>query len=244
MGYRSVLYRKQLELRGTAGSRGEPLPLEEAVAKLKAMVGLKSDRRYKGARARKAVDQTVELVMHLGIDARQADQMIRGAISLPKGIGKSRRVVAFCDEATAEAARQAGACEAGADELIERVQGGWLDFDVAIAHPALMGKVGKLGRILGPQGKMPAPKAGTVTPDVVTAVREFSAGRLEFRNDDGGNVHFPVGKASFSAEDLKQNIEAAITHVTRMKPAAAKGQFVKKVCLAATHTPPVHVTVG
>ena len=244
MAYRSVLYRKQSEQRGSAGGQGEPVSIDAAITKIKEMAGLKGDRGYKGGKQRKAFDQTVELVMHLGIDPRQADQMLRGAISLPKGIGKSRSVIAFCDEATAAKAKEAGATEAGAEELVERIQGGWMDFDVAVAHPSMMGKVGKLGRVLGPQGKMPTPKAGTVTPDVLTAVREFTAGRLEFRNDDGGNIHLPVGKVSFSLDDLKENIQAAIDHIARLKPAAAKGQFMKRVCLAATRTPSVTVTVG
>lgn len=244
MAYRSVLYRKQFEKRGSAGSLGEPVSVDDAITRIKEMAALKGDRTYKGGKQRKALDQTVELVMHLGIDPRQADQMLRGAISLPKGIGKSRSVIAFCDESMAAEAKEAGAAEAGGEELVKRVQEGWLGFDVAVAHPSMMGKVGKLGRILGPQGKMPTPKAGTVTPDVVTAVKEFTAGRLEFRNDDGGNIHLPVGKVSFSLEDLKDNIQAAIDHIAKLKPAAAKGQFLKRVCLAATRTPSVTVVVG
>jgi large subunit ribosomal protein L1 len=134
--------------------------------------------------------------------------------------------------------------EAGADELIDKVQKGWFDFDVAVAHPSLMGKVGKLGRVLGPQGKMPSPKAGTVTADVVTAVKEFAAGRIEFRNDDGGNVHLPVGRASFSVADLEENIDAAIKHLRRIKPASAKGTYMKRVCLSGTRTPSVTLDVG
>jgi len=177
--------------------------------------------------------------MHLGIDPKQADQAIRGSVSLPKGIGASKRVIVFCADEMAAEAKAAGAVEAGADALIAKVADGWLDFDVAIAHPQLMGKVGKLGRILGPQGKMPSPKGGTVTPDVVTAVREYAAGKLEYRNDDGGNVHAIVGKASFSPEDLKQNIEAFVSHIRRAKPAAAKGQYIRKVVISATMTPGV-----
>jgi large subunit ribosomal protein L1 len=220
------------------------MSVDEGIAKLKEMAGVDADRKYKNGKKRKKVDQTVELVMHLGIDARQADQMLRGAISLPKGIGKSRTVIAFCDGDTAEAAKEAGAVEAGADELVEKVQKGWFDFDVAVAHPSMMGKVGKLGRILGPQGKMPTPKAGTVTPEVVSAVKEFAAGRLEYRNDSGGNIHLPVGKVSFSVEDLKENIEAVVEHVTRIKPAAAKGQYIKSVYLSAAQTPSVAIAAG
>ncbi len=189
-------------------------------------------------------DQTVDLVCHLGIDPKQADQMVRGSVSLPKGIGKSKRVIAFCGENDVEAAKQAGATEAGADELIQRIQKGWMDFDVAVAHPSLMGKVGKLGRILGPQGKMPSPKSGTVAPDVVTAVREYSAGKIEFRNDAGGNIHTVVGKVSFSDEDLKENITAFVGHLRRLRPAAAKGQYLKRVCISGTMTPSVTIDVS
>ncbi|MGB2984697.1 MAG: 50S ribosomal protein L1 [Phycisphaerae bacterium] len=208
------------------------------------MADVKADRTYKNGKKRKGLDQTVEIVMHLGIDSRQADQMLRGAISLPKGLGKSRRVIAFCDAATAEAAIEAGAIEAGAEELVEKIQKGWFDFDVAVAHPSMMGKVGKLGRVLGPQGKMPSPKAGTVTPDVAETVKEFTAGRIEFRNDKGGNIHLPVGRVSFSGEDLKENIEAVIDHITKLKPAAAKGQYIKRICLSGTRTPSVTIEIG
>jgi len=241
MGYRSVLYRKQLETRGPGSA---PMPHEEGITKLKEMASIKADRNYKNGKKRKGQDQTVELVMHLGIDPRQADQMLRGAISLPKGIGKSRSVIAFCDGPLVDEAKEAGAVEAGGDELIQRIQKGWFEFDVAVAHPSMMGKVGKLGRILGPQGKMPTPKAGTVTQDVATVVKEFTAGRLEFRNDDGGNIHLPVGRVGFSVEDLKENVEAAVSHIVKMKPVAAKGQYVKSVYLAATRTPSVAVTVS
>jgi large subunit ribosomal protein L1 len=241
MGYRSVRYRKQLEL---GGRSREPLSLDEGIARIKKMAEVKADRTYKNGKRRKQVDQTVELVMHLGIDPKHADQMIRGAISLPKGLGKARTIIAFCEGPAAEAAKEAGAVEAGGDELVEKIQSGWLDFDVAIAHPAMMGKVGKLGRVLGPQGKMPSPKAGTVTPDVAVAVKEFSAGRLEFRNDSGGNIHLPVGRVGFSVADLKENIEAVVKHIVKLKPAAAKGQYLKRVCLSATRTPSVSVDVA
>ncbi len=241
MGYRSVLYRKQLEVGGDLRS---PVALEAGLETVKKMAAVKADRTYKNGRKRKAHDQTVELVMHLGIDPRQADQMLRGAISLPKGLGKTRRVIAFCDGPLVEEAKQAGAMESGAEELVAKVQGGWMDFDVAVAHPSMMGKVGKLGRLLGPQGKMPTPKAGTVTPDVVNAVREFSAGRVEFRNDSGGNIHLPVGPVSFSTEDLKANAQAVIEHITGMKPAAAKGHYIKTISVSATRTPSVMIVHG
>ena len=237
----SVLYRKQVE---AGGGHRSPMSLDEGIAKIKEMAQVKADRKYKNGRKRKDYDQTVEVVIHLGIEPKHADQMVRGALSLPKGLGKSRTVIAFCDGPMIEAAIDAGAAEAGTEELVEKIQGGWLDFDVAIAHPSMMGKVGKLGRILGPQGKMPTPKAGTVTPDVATAVKEFSSGRLEYRNDDGGNIHLPVGKVSFSVEDLKENIDAVIRHMIKVKPVAAKGQYLKRVCLSATMTPSVTVDVA
>lgn len=237
MTYSSVTYRKQLEKRGGR----EVLSVEEGLAKVKEMADVRSDRKYKNGKKRKEYDQTVEIVMHLGIDPRQADQMLRGAISLPKGLGKSRRVIAFCAGSLAEQAKEAGAVEAGAEELIKKVQDGWFDFDVAVAHPSMMGKVGKLGRILGPQGKMPSPKAGTVSPEVASVVKEFVAGRLEFRNDDGGNIHLPVGKVSFSVEDLKANVTAVLDHFAKIKPAAAKGHYFKRVCLSATRTPSVTI---
>ncbi len=188
--------------------------------------------------------QTVNLVMNLGIDPKQADQMIRGAVSLPKGIGKAKRVIAFCDGEDAAKAKAAGAIEADIDDLVKKISDGWMDFDVAIAHPRTMGKVGKLGRVLGPQGKMPTPKNGTVTADVETAVREFAAGKIEFRNDAGGNVHAIVGKADFAEADLKENIEAFINHIRRMKPATSKGTYIKKVCLSGTMSPAVELQVA
>lgn len=186
-------------------------------------------------------DQTIDLVLNLGIDPRQADQMIRGAVSLPKGIGKTKRVIAFCPDPEIEAAKAAGAIEAGGDELVKKVSDGWLDFDVAIAHPSLMGKVGRLGRVLGPQGKMPSPKSGTVTPNTVDAVKEYAAGKVEFRNDPGGNIHAVVGKMSFENGDLRENIVAFIDHIRRMRPSAAKGTFLKRICLSGTMTPGVDV---
>lgn len=189
-------------------------------------------------------DQTVECVMHLGIDAKQADQMIRGAISLPNGIGKARKVIAFCEDSEADAAKAAGAIEAGCDDLIKKVSDGWLDFDVAIASPKVMGKAGKLGRVLGPQGKMPSPKNGTVTADVVTAVKEFAAGKVEFRNDSGGNIHGVIGKLSFDDGKLQENAQAFIDHIKRLKPQAMKGTYIKKICLTATMSPSVLVDLS
>jgi large subunit ribosomal protein L1 len=205
-----------------------PLPLAEAIKKLKSFASTK-------------FDQSVEIAMHLGIDAKQAEQAVRGAVSLPHGIGKTRRVIAFCEESEASAAKAAGAVEAGADDLIAKVMDGWTDFDVAIASPKVMGKVGKLGRVLGPQGKMPSPKNGTVTSDVVQAVREFTAGKVEFRNDAGGNVQAVVGKLSFDETKLAENIEAFINHIKRLRPSSMKGTYIKKICLSATMSPSVQL---
>jgi large subunit ribosomal protein L1 len=240
MPNRSVRYQNQLKKRQEAA---EVVPLDDAIRLVKSMCETGSDRKYKGGKKRKGFDQSVELVMNLGIDPKQADQMIRGSVSLPKGIGKTKSVIAFCPEEMADQARAAGAVEAGADDLVKKINDGWMDFDVAIAHPSLMGKVGKLGRVLGPQGKMPSPKSGTVTPNIEQAIRDYAAGKLEYRNDAGGNVHAVVGKASFSAEDLKENIEAFIGHIRKAKPPAARGQYIKKVCVSATMTPAVTVAV-
>ena len=186
-------------------------------------------------------DPTIELSMHLGIDPKQADQALRGSISLPHGIGATRRVVAFCEDADVPAATEAGAVEAGNQDLVQKIQDGWMEFDVAVATPAVMKNVSRLGRILGPQGKMPSPKAGTVNPDVATAVREYAAGKLEYRNDDGGNLHVAVGKASFEAEKLLENIEAFLSHVRSLRPASTKGTYIRKVCLSATMSPSVQI---
>lgn len=241
MPKRSVRYQK---MESANYGRKETVSLDEGIKKIQELAAVKSDRSYKNGRKRKNPDQTVELVVHLGIDAKQADQRLRGSLSLPKGIGKTKKVIAFCEGEAADEAKKAGAAEVGGDELVDKVMKGWTDFDVAIAHPSMMGKVGKLGRVLGPTGKMPAPKAGTVTPDVGTAVREFAAGKVEYRNDDGGNIHMPVGKASFPAEDLKENVEAVLSHLNKMKPSAAKGTYLKRVCLSATRTPSVSIAMA
>jgi len=188
-------------------------------------------------------DATVELVMHLGIDTRQADQAIRGSISLPHGIGTTRKVIAFCEGDDVAAAKEAGAIEAGGDELVEKIQGGWTDFDVAITTPAMMKIVSKLGRLLGPQGKMPSPKAGTVVQDVAPAVREYAAGKVEYRNDDGGNLHVPVGKVSFEARMLQENAETFIDYIKKIRPAAVKGAYIRRMCLTATMSPGVQIEV-
>ena len=189
-------------------------------------------------------DATVELVMLMGIDPRQADQALRGSVSLPHGIGKARKVIAFCEGEDVEKALAAGAMEAGVDELVKKVQDGWMDFDVAVATPATMKSVSRLGRVLGPQGKMPSPKAGTVVQDVAAAVGEFAAGKVEYRNDDGGNLHVAVGKISFDEQKLVENVEAFVAMVRRLRPASAKGTYIKKVYLSATMCPAVQVDVA
>jgi len=189
-------------------------------------------------------DQTVNCVMNLGIDPKQADQLVRGALSLPKGIGKSFKVIAFCDGDLAAKAREAGAIETGSDDLVKKVQDGWLDFDVALATPGMMRMVGRLGRVLGPTGKMPSPKAGTVTDDIVNAVREYSAGKQEYRNDAGGNVQLVVGKVSFPEEDLVANINAFIGQIKRAKPASSKGTYIKRCVISATMSPGIEITVA
>ena len=206
----------------------EALSLAEAVEKIKSFNSVK-------------FDQSIECVLHLGIDSKQADQAIRGSLSLPHGIGKKKTVIAFCEDSSIEAAKHAGAVEAGCDDLVKKISDGWMDFDVAIASPKVMGKVGKLGRVLGPQGKMPSPKNGTVTNDVVTAVAEFAAGKVEYRNDSGGNVHVVVGKQSFDAEKLIENIEAFVSHIKKIKPSSAKGTYIKKMCISATMSPGIAV---
>lgn len=179
-------------------------------------------------------DETVEIAINLGIDPRKSDQLVRGSYSLPHGVGKTVRVIAFCEGADAEAAKEAGAMEVGGEDLAGRIQGGWLDFDVAIAHPSMMKHVGKLGKVLGPKGLMPSPKSGTVTPQVADAVREFAAGKIEFRNDKEGNLCVPVGKASFSAEQLTENIEAFLAHVKSLRPAVVKGVFLEGATVSTT----------
>ena len=189
-------------------------------------------------------DETVDIVMKLGVDPKHSDQIVRGSFSLPKGIGKEVRVVVFASGDKIELAQKAGAVEAGGDDLLKKVEGGWLDFDVAISTPDMMGKVGKLGRVLGPQGKMPSPKSGTVTNDVETAVKEFKEGKIEYRTDAGGNVHVPVGKTSFSEEDLIANLSSFIKHIVSNKPPAAKGTFVQKISISSSMSPGVRVALA
>jgi large subunit ribosomal protein L1 len=182
-------------------------------------------------------DETVDVVVRLGIDPRKSDQLVRGAVSLPKGLGKSVKIVVFAEGDKAAAAKAAGADEVGSGDLADKIAGGWLDFDVVIASPDMMRHVGKLGKVLGPQGKMPSPKSGTVTPDVAKAVTEFKAGKVEFRTDAGGNVHAPLGKRSFPVEDLESNLRAFLGHLGAMRPSAVKGSFLRKVSISTTMGP-------
>jgi large subunit ribosomal protein L1 len=186
-------------------------------------------------------DETVELAVRLGVDPRKADQIVRGTLSLPAGTGRTARVVVFAQGDAAPEARAAGADEVGADDLVARIEGGFLDFDVAIATPDMMGQVGKLGRVLGPRGLMPNPKTGTVTTDVGKAVTEFKGGRVEYRTDKVGNVHVRVGKVSFTREQLLQNVHAVIEELMRAKPAAAKGRYLRAVTLSTTMGPGVRI---
>jgi large subunit ribosomal protein L1 len=209
------------------------------------------DKRYEVTDAVKVLktftptkfDSSVNIVMKLGVDPKKSEQNIRGSVSLPKGIGKPRRVIVFADGAEAEAARGAGADEVGMEELAKKIEGGWFDFDVAIAMPRTMKVISKLGKVLGPKGLMPSPKNGTVTDDVKTATREFKAGKIEFRNDASGNVHAAVGKLSFNEGDLKANIEAFIDHIKAMRPATVKGTYIENVTVSATMSPGIALAV-
>lgn len=189
-------------------------------------------------------DETVEIAIRLGIDPRKTDQLVRGAVSLPKGLGRTVKVVVFAEGDKADAAREAGADEVGSDELAAKIQGGWMDFDIVIASPDMMKHVGKLGKVLGPQGKMPSPKSGTVTPNVAKAVEEFKAGKVEFRTDAGGNVHAPLGKRSFDTDDLVENMMAFLNHLMGMRPSAVKGTFVRRVSVSTTMGPGAFIEYG
>ncbi len=187
----------------------------------------------------KKFDSTIEVALKLGVDPRKADQMIRGTVSLPNGTGKTARVIVFATGAAAEAAVAAGADEVGGDELIEKVAAGWTAFDSAVSTPELMGKVGRLGKVLGPRNLMPNPKTGTVTPDVAKAVTDIKGGKIEFRIDKQSNLHFIIGKASFTKEQLGQNLEAALDEVMRLKPSSSKGRYLMKAALSTTFGPSV-----
>ena len=225
--------------------RGKRMRESLAVADLKAEYdpreGLKILRSFKGAR----FDEAVEVAMRLNIDPKHADQNIRGSVSLPNGLGSTKRVIAFVPDGEAVAeATQAGAIEVGGEEMVKKIQDGWFEFDVAIAHPQMMRVVGKLGRLLGPKGLMPSPKSGTVTDKIGEAVKDFAAGKVEFRSDSTGNIHAPVGKMSFDDEALIQNIQAFISHIASLRPASVKGQYIKQITMAATMSPAVRIRVA
>jgi len=185
----------------------------------------------------KTYDATVEVAMRLGVDPRKADQMVRGTVNLPHGTGKTARVLVFANAEKADAAREAGADYVGSDDLLERVAGGWLDFDAVVATPDMMGRVGRLGKVLGPRGLMPNPKTGTVTMDVAKAVTEIKGGKIEFRVDKHANLHFIIGKASFEETQLVENYAAALEEVLRLKPSSSKGHYIEKATLATTTGP-------
>ncbi len=191
--------------------------------------------------SKKKFDETVDVAMRLGVDPRKADQMVRGTVNLPNGTGKTARVLVFANGEKAEAAREAGADFVGGDELIEKVNGGWLDFDAVVATPDMMGKVGRLGRVLGPRGLMPNPKTGTVTPDVTKAVNDIKGGKINFRVDKQANLHLVIGKTSFDDAKLVENYAAALDEVLRAKPSSAKGRYLKKVTVSTTMGPGIPV---
>jgi large subunit ribosomal protein L1 len=211
-----------------AGPTLDTFPMGVAVEKLKKFANTK-------------FDQTVEIHMRLGVDPKQADQIVRGSVVLPHGIGRTQRVAVFAKGDLAEAAKAAGADVVGQEDLAQKIKDGWTDFDVCIAAPDMMGLVGPLGRVLGPRGLMPSPRAGTVTPDVSRVVKEYKAGKVEFRNDNGGIVHAVVGKLSFEPAKLQENIEAFIHFVLSIKPQAVKGQYLKGVAVCGTMSPSVRI---
>jgi large subunit ribosomal protein L1 len=225
--FRSKRYKE-----AAAKAVAEPQPVDKAVDVVKSFKATK-------------FDQSVELIFSLGIDPKHADQMIRGSLSLPHGIGKAKRVIAFCPEHLTTSALNAGAVQAGGQELVQKIEKeNFTDFDVAIATPDMMRFVGRLGKVLGPKGLMPSPKAGTVTADIANAVKEYAAGKIEYRNDAGGNVHTVVGKVSFDKQKLVDNINAMVAQIRKMKPQASKGAYFKKVVIKATMTPAVQLAVS
>ncbi|HEB52855.1 MAG TPA: 50S ribosomal protein L1 [bacterium] len=210
--------------------RSKRYPVEEGFALVKSLAGPK-------------FDESVEVAVRIGIDPKKTDQLVRGSVSLPKGTGKSVKIAVFADGDKAEAAKAAGADYVGAADLAEKIEKGFTDFDMTIASPDMMRFVGKLGKVLGPQGKMPSPKAGTVTPNVADAVREFKAGKIEFRTDSGANIHAAIGKKSFAADDLAANLNAFLEHLRTLRPAQAKGAFIKKVVVSSSMGPGVALAV-
>jgi len=215
-------------------SAAEPIDSDELYSPVAAI-------KLAKAGSTKKFDETVDVAMRLGVDPRKADQMVRGTVNLPHGTGKTARVLVFANGEKADAAREAGADHVGSDDLIEKVSGGWLDFDAVVATPDMMGKVGRLGKVLGPRGLMPNPKTGTVTMDVAKAVGDIKGGKIEFRVDRHANLHFIIGKASFSETQLAENYAAALDEVLRLKPSSSKGRYVKKVTLSTTMGPGIQV---
>lgn len=219
-----------LQARGKA-DRDKSYPLSEAVSLLKET-------------ASASFDETAEIAIRLGVDPRKADQMVRGTVLLPHGTGKEVRVLVFAKGEKETEAKEAGAEYAGAEELVEKIKGGWLDFDKAIATPDLMGIVGKIGKILGPRGLMPNPKVGTVTFNVKETVEELKRGKVEFRTDKGGNLHVPVGKISFDNQKIHENILELIGTVNKMKPPSSKGQYLRNIVLSSTMGPGIKVDIA
>lgn len=210
--------------------RSKRYPMAEGIALVKSLTGPK-------------FDETIDVAVSIGIDAKKTDQLVRGSVSLPKGTGKKVKIAVFAEGDRAKEALDAGADFVGGADLAEKIEKGFTDFDMTIASPDMMKFVGKLGRVLGPQGKMPSPKAGTVTPNVAAAVREFKAGKIEFRTDAGANVHAAIGKKSFSAEDLATNLHAFLEHLKTLRPSQAKGTFLRKVVVSSTMGPGVALAV-
>jgi len=210
------------------------LVVNEAVEPAQAVAAVKKFKAPK-------FDQTVNVVLHLNVDTKQSDQNLRGAISLPQGIGASKRVIAFCQSDIAPLAMAAGAVKAGGEELVSEIEKGWMDFDVAVASPDMMRVVSRLGKVLGPKGLMPSPKAGTVTSNVADAVKEYAAGKVEYRTDVGGNVHAIIGKMSFPEASLAENLSFFISAIEKIRPATVKGHFIKSITISGTMTPGVPV---
>lgn len=210
--------------------RQKRYPLVEGLALIKSLTGPK-------------FDEAIDIAVRIGIDAKKTDQLVRGSVSLPKGTGKSVKIAVFADGEKAKEALEAGADYVGAADLADKIEKGFTDFDMTIASPDMMRFVGKLGKVLGPQGKMPSPKAGTVTPNVAAAVREFKAGKIEFRTDAGANVHAAIGRKSFGADDLAANVKAFVDHLRTLRPSQAKGEFIRKVVVSTSMGPGVQVAM-
>jgi large subunit ribosomal protein L1 len=222
---------KKLKAANEQLDKGREYSIDEAVDKVKKMSFVK-------------FDESVDLAFNLGVDPRKSDQMVRGSVVLPHGTGKSVRVLVFAKGEKEKEARDAGADFAGAEDMVEKITKGWLDFDKVVATPDMMGVVGKLGKILGPRGLMPNPKLGTVTFDVAKAVNEIKAGKVEYRTEKAGVVHVPIGKVSFDEQKLKENARAVVDSITKAKPATSKGKYMKKISISSTMGPSLKVDIG